>query len=300
MSGEQELFEELQRLVSRPFREPPNESLAALHASVAQQFRSKAQRAWWQQKAAVGAAVFALLAGMPAATFAISGAPLPDPLRTAMHAVGLPVDSVPIADTKTAEAELRHAMERNDQREIDAAAGRLQSSLADLDSAEWDRLRPHAEALLAQAAPATDGRVQATVGPPEDNLTNDHPSDGDGFSRDKSSLTGGSPASTGSSDDRRTQTSGTPSGSGDGDQTNTAASNMTPTTTSVPPISGDGDHPDTTSTAPPTEGPSENGGPTATTIQSPSSSDGGGGSTSGEGGGGGDTATTNTTDLSHA
>lgn len=275
MTGDDELFEELQRLVSPPSREPPPESVAALHASVARQFVPNTRRRWWQQKAAVGAALFGLVAGAPAAAFAIGGNPLPDPLRTAMHTIGLPVDSVPVADTKTAEADLEHALKNRDETEINKAAAHLQTCLAELDGTDRIRLAPHADALLLAATSDNADGQQTLRDSPDAHGSDANPS-GDGGS---------------------SQPSG---GSGDGDQATTVPTSPSPTTgATVPPTSGsgDGDRSATTTTVS-RQGQSTNDA-TTTTVRSGGSSDGGGGSSSTDGGPSSDTATTTTTDPSH-
>lgn len=216
MTRDDELFEELKRLVFPPHREPPAESVAALHAAVAGQLRPKVRR--WRHKAAVGAAVFGLIAGTPAAAFAVSGI-LPDPLRTALHDIGLPVDSVRVAETKSAEADLRHALENGDQTEIRKDAAHLQNCLSDLGGTDRARLAPHADALLQQAKPAA-ARVSRPV-------PINSGSSGSSESSDRGSSDGGqitTPTTV------KSETSG-----GDGDQatTTTAPEERQSTTTTV-------------------------------------------------------------------
>ena len=303
MTNDEGLFEELQRLVSQPFRDPPPESVAALHAEVARRFASTAGRPWWRQKAAVGAAVFGLLAGAPAAAFAIGGAPLPDPVRTAMHAVGLPIDSVRVADTKAAETDLANALKDRHEPEIRKAAAHLQTCLAELDGPDRARLAPHADALLDAAAADDDGGQQ----------TRDEPTDGqtsDGDSSHQSGATvesrgtlpgGGSSLSTSSSDDGGTQSGGGTEGSGDGGQTATVPASPSPATgTTVPAVSGGGDGglSGTSTTTVAVPGQTDGGEATTTTVQAGGSdgSDGGSGSNDG---GSNSSSTTTTTDTSH-
>jgi hypothetical protein len=161
--SEDELLEELRRLVDPPFREPPAESIEALRSVVRRQFSRRPRRPWWRKKVTVGAAVVTLVTGAPAAAFAATGAPLPDPLRTVMHAVDLPVDSAAVADAKAAEHRLKSALRGGDASAINAAAARLQVRLSDLNRTERNRFGPRVAALLQSALNYTE--AEAAPGP---------------------------------------------------------------------------------------------------------------------------------------
>jgi hypothetical protein len=274
MTGEGELLEELGRLVESPFRDPPPESLDALRSIVRRQFSPGPRRPWWRNKVTVGAAVVALLTGAPAAAYAASGAPLPDSLRTAMHAVGLPVDPMPVAKTKAAESTLRAALLRQDDASaIKAAATHLQACLSDLNATERNRLAPGATALLQSAAAST--HVQAPLGTASssgyqsgDRPAAGHSSDGgdaDTAARstsqpyassspaDRGGLSGpddGQPSATGGAGDGSRPTQRGWSGGGDGswgrtdpttDATNAQPSGEPGSTTTDPPRYGSGE-----------------------------------------------------------
>jgi hypothetical protein len=290
MTGDDELFEELQRLVTPEHREPPIESVVALHAAVARNFSARRKRPWWRQKIAVGAAVFGLVAGAPAAAFALSGTPLPSPLRTAVHDIGLPVDSVPVADTKAAEDELAHALRDRNEAEITKAAAHLEACLAELNPADRARLDPRADTLLQVAASIEGGdAVQGISGEPEPDGTSR--SGGDPHSG--SALPSGPSAS--SIQDSTDRSGGADDGGLGGDI------HSAPTTT-IPggTLSGDGSDGDrTASTTTLAPAATQTDGDSATTTTTAQSSGGGSDSISGGTSVGGDSTPTTTGDQSH-
>ena len=296
MTSDDELFEELRRRIVPPPIEPPAESVAALHAAVATKFAPKTRRSWWRRKLAVGTAVFGLVAGAPAAAFAISGAPLPDPLRTAMHAIGIPVDSVPVANTKTAEADLQHALTAGNASALTTGMARLQECLSDLNGADRARLSRHADSLLQSAASEIrehEGGVPEASG-----------NEGSGSSTsDKESPTGGRGSSSGSStsvgSNDSSGGSGRSGGSGEGDQATTVpVASTTPTRSGDGSTSGGGDGGQTTTTTTPSGGTSGED-VTTTTVRTSGGGDGGGSSDSGSGSDGGSTPTTTRSNASH-
>lgn len=239
-----ELFSELQRLVSVPWREPPESSVAALHRAVESQFGPRRSRASWKHRLGLAAVAFGLVAGAPAAAFASGLTPLPDPLRTAMHSIGLPVDSVPVSDTRSAEAALQDALRRRDRAEELRAAARLQASLSFLDGTDRARMEGRADALLDQVSPAATSAERAGVPSASEPPERPGPEPGPG------AVTGSTPSppatedgGSGSGEDRSPAPTGTTVGAGGGQPESPPGGQ-----TSAEP-SGGGDSPDTTAPA---------------------------------------------------
>jgi hypothetical protein len=86
-----------------------------------------------------------------AAAIAIVRPPLPDPVRSAAHAIGLPVDSVALADTKHAITELRSDLEHHDTKALGPAVHELRSNLAGLRGQDLNAVEPEAQRLLIRA-----------------------------------------------------------------------------------------------------------------------------------------------------
>lgn len=269
MTGDEELFEQLQRLVVPPDREPPSESVAALRAAVARQFPSRRKRPWWQRKITVGAALFGLVTGTPAAAFALGGAPLPDPLRTALHAMGLPVDSVPVADTKAAENGLEHALRDHNPAQITKAADHLEICLAELDPADRTRMAPKADELLEVAASGGGRDTESSPDAPSERQEGGASSSGG----HQESTPGSTSGSDGSGDHLGATPTTAPTG-GTGTQPTGAGS--------------DGDRSTTTTTRAPatsqSDGDTSGSSTTTTTLQRGGSSGDGGSDSSGGGG----------------
>jgi hypothetical protein len=250
--------------------------VAALRAAVTQQFTGPTKSAKWRHRAAAGAAVFSLVSGAPAAAFAITGAPLPDPLRTALHAVELPVDSVAVADAKQAEADLRRALSRRNPVTLKAAATHLQDCLSDLSAADRARLSSRAEAMLqaADAELAEAGRSPGTETAPA-RLPVGLVQGG--------SISGSGSHSSGGSSPATVRRSGDDGASG---PVTSGQSNGSSQPTAGTDMGGDGSG-DTATTVPIA--------PATTSTTSPQGSDGRDGGGSGSGGGSDDGAVTTTT-----
>jgi hypothetical protein len=296
MTGDDELFEQLRQAISASLREPPAESIEALHGHVSRRFAPKTEPPWWKQKVAVGAAIFGLVAGTPAAAFAITGTPVPNPLRTALHGIGLPLDSVPVADTKTAEVRLENALGNRDRQEVAKAVSHLQDCLTDLDRSDRARLAPHADALLREAAADTGG----------DGSTSGHgadsPSAGGSSGGDNQSPSSGQNVPNSGPSGPTVETgggggSGLPDGgsggTGGGDQATTIPPGANSTGTTVPSAATghDGDQSTTSTTTTSVQRDAQP--TTTTTVRSGGGTDGGTDSSDG------DTATTTTTTPSH-
>jgi hypothetical protein len=99
----------------------------------------------------IAALVGAVAAGTPGVAFAATGAPLPQPLRQAAYAVGLPVDSPDLAAARSARSHLRHDLERGDRDAATKSAARLRARLGDLNHDERGEIQQDTAGLLHQA-----------------------------------------------------------------------------------------------------------------------------------------------------
>src|SRR6202011_3778279 len=101
----------------------------------------------------------------------------PQPVRVVAHGIGLPVDSVPVADTRSAAADLKDALAHHDPKRVAQADRRLLAALAHVDAGEKASIKPQTDELLQEAAqseppPTADqhtsgGPVEPAVGGPE-------------------------------------------------------------------------------------------------------------------------------------
>ncbi|MDQ6909808.1 MAG: hypothetical protein M3Z84_03335, partial [Actinomycetota bacterium] len=89
--------------------------------------------------------------GGSTAAYALTGASLPEPVRAAAHAVGLPVDSVALADARAASAKLKEGLRAHDRAVVDDAARRLRERVSRLDADDRHSIAPEANALLGEA-----------------------------------------------------------------------------------------------------------------------------------------------------
>lgn len=196
-----DLLDALGAALRPPPVEPSPAELVALHRMIDERCdapvitRVPAKRAWARRPLAVLAATAGLVMGSGAAAFA-AGAPVPRPVRAAVHDVGLPVDSPQLADAKGAASELRAVLAANDTATIKRVRTRLDRNLAEVPGDERDGIERDAKALLARA----DRRLQTAA----DRATN--PAAG----RDKSKSGKGGTGSGGS----KSGSGSAPSGSG--------------------------------------------------------------------------------------
>jgi hypothetical protein len=92
-------------------------------------------------------------------------------MRTALHGVGLPIDSVAVAKTKTTETELQRALSDHNPTAVKTDARALKSQLSTLTPGDWHQVAPRADTLLQQAQqldgsvgnPTTQNRATATT-----------------------------------------------------------------------------------------------------------------------------------------
>ena len=140
-----DLLERLEEALRPPDAVPSDAEIAALHRAVAEGGTAPVVRRVWPRRALAGIAAAAVL------LFIVSGAALPRPLRTVAHALRLPVDSVEVADAKSAEKELRAALDENDPERVARASARLQRRLEALEQADRERLGRRVSPYLERA-----------------------------------------------------------------------------------------------------------------------------------------------------
>jgi hypothetical protein len=127
---------------------PPATSLAALHLAVRNTFDRRKRRRTWKIGSLV-AATFATtaLAGSSAA-FAVDG--LPPSVRAVMHGMGLPVDSLALANAKSIESHLAEALRQHNLQVAERDAQGLADQLRTLNSSDRARIEQQATALLTE------------------------------------------------------------------------------------------------------------------------------------------------------
>jgi hypothetical protein len=204
--------DELLSLLGRAFRpaqgEPPPRLISALRESVAAQAGKVAnglpRRRWLGRRPVALLAGAALLLSTGTAYAAVEG--IPDPVRSAAHAVGLPVTAPDIHDLHSAEGKLRHALARHDPAEAARQAANVRGRLSGLSAGERAHEAESAENLLDRqaalsrgtattVAPAPSAETPGVPGaPPEEQATTTAPA------TDESSAVGSSPSTSGSSD----------------------------------------------------------------------------------------------------
>lgn len=146
----------LDALATRPPSvEPSPAELMTLHRTIdelcgAPAARPNRRRPWMRSPIAIGAASVAVVFGGTAAAFA-AGAPIPRPVRAAVHTIGLPVDSPQLSDAKHALADLRDALAGSDDKTLARARDQLLNRLDALSAGERRGLAPETAPLLAQA-----------------------------------------------------------------------------------------------------------------------------------------------------
>lgn len=140
--------------------EPPPAGVVALRRAI-EAGRSQPRTAWRNHRVAAATAVFATMLTSSTMAFALTGAPLPRPVRVVAHGVGLPVDSVALADARSAAARLKNALAHDDPARVDQAASLLRDRLTHLDADEKGQIEHRTAELLHEANQAGDqGRVE--------------------------------------------------------------------------------------------------------------------------------------------
>jgi len=142
---DEDLLHRLELALRPPAAEPSEAEIAALHRAVAEHGDGPPVRRVWPRRTLAAAAAAAVLFVI------VSGAPMPRPIRAAAHAVGLPIDSVKVADAKSAMSELQRALDDGDREGAARASARLRQRLAALGEKERQSIGPRAEPLLQRA-----------------------------------------------------------------------------------------------------------------------------------------------------
>jgi hypothetical protein len=119
--------------------------------------RPQAVRRPLRHALAVAAAIVALVVVGSVVALA-TGSSVPSELRAPARALGLPVDSTAVADTRTAMARLRVALAQPDDVRVLAARDALVAVLRRLGTEDRAAVEPEAQALLARA----DARLRPT------------------------------------------------------------------------------------------------------------------------------------------
>lgn len=158
-SEDEDLLRRLEHALRPEEVEPSEAEIAALHRAVAEDATTPAVRRVWPRRALAGVAAAAVL------TVIVSGAPMPRPVRAAAHALGLPVDSVKVADAKSAVNELQRALDDGDEERAARASARLRQRLEALGEGDRQRIGRRSDPLL-QRAGALRGSQPAPEGPP--------------------------------------------------------------------------------------------------------------------------------------
>ena len=158
---EDDVLERLSQALRPPDAAPSPSELAELRRAVADQAPAPIPRAWPRRVAvAAAAAVIQVVV--------VVGPPLPRPVRSLAHGLGLPVDSAEVADAKSAAAELQAALDGGDPARVARASARLERHLQALDEADRRRLAERSDPLLERArraVPSPRAPPSPQVGP---------------------------------------------------------------------------------------------------------------------------------------
>jgi len=119
----------------------------------------------------VAAALAASLVIAGGASALATGATFPNVLRSPVRALGIPIDDTKVAETRSAMAELRTALDGTDDARVEVAAVALEAKLRTLSASELAEVEAQAGALLQVAVTRLNvglGRVhtETTVTPP--------------------------------------------------------------------------------------------------------------------------------------
>jgi hypothetical protein len=167
--NDDELLQRLDQALVPKHHVPPAASVLALRRAVSAGppvAAGPARLPWWRHRVAAAGVVFATVLGGSSAAFALGGAPLPRPIRVVCQSVGLPVDSVALADTKSAMGNLRAALKHHNPARVEEAARVLRARLSHLDQDERGDVQHETSALLQEANQVGDqGDQQGASGP---------------------------------------------------------------------------------------------------------------------------------------
>jgi hypothetical protein len=198
-----------------------------------------------RSRLAVASALFIGMSGSAIGGAVAAGVTLPEPLRVVASGIGLPVDSVGLAQAKTDADRLRRDLDRSDAHHVPRDAAALQDTFSGLSADDRRRIDREVDSLLDRAA-TYDGRDAEgpgeASGPGGTSASGD--SDGSGSQTSPTTTVPGAQSS-GSGD------GGSVSGGGDGGGGDTSA-----TTATTAPTSDSG----ATSSSPTTSGSGGGGG----------------------------------------
>jgi hypothetical protein len=127
---------------------PPATSIAALHLAVRNTFNRRKRRRSWKIGSLVAASIATSALTGSSVAFAVDG--IPHSLRAVMHGMGLPVDSIALANAKSIEGHLAVALRQHNLRVAKRDAHRLAHRLRMLNSNDRARVEQQATALLTQ------------------------------------------------------------------------------------------------------------------------------------------------------
>ena len=144
-ADDDDLLERLEDALRPPEAVPSEAEIEALHRAVAEAQSTPTVRRVWPRRVLAGAVAAAILLVI------VSGAALPRPVRALANALGLPVDSVQVAEAKSAEKELLAALEGGDPERVARASARLQRRLEALDEQDRERFRRRVDPYLERA-----------------------------------------------------------------------------------------------------------------------------------------------------
>jgi hypothetical protein len=112
MNDDDRLLDALSEALTPRPREPSDAEIAALRRAVVRRFAAPRGRPWWQPRAVTLLAAAALCTGTAAA---IAGGAVPAPVRILARAVGLPVESPVLVETRAAVGRLRAKLDARDR-----------------------------------------------------------------------------------------------------------------------------------------------------------------------------------------
>lgn len=135
---------------------PPPESVRELRSLVSR--AAPLRRALpLRYRVAVATAAFLGMSGSAVGAAVASGATLPGPLRVIASGMGLPVDSVDLAQAKTDADRLRRDLNRRALADVPRDAAVLQDQFAGLSTGERRSIGEEVDSLLDRAAPFDGG-----------------------------------------------------------------------------------------------------------------------------------------------
>lgn len=168
--NDDELLDLLSGALASTSLQPRDSDLARFHETL-RAARVSPRRRWWR-RSAVSVAVGTGLLVSPAVAWAVTG-DVPGPVRSAIHALGVPIESRELHETKQAMVRLRDALEGRDRDTVRDSSSELRDRLATLDDADSRRVQPAANQLLAEADRFLAVDDSGTIPDPTGSVTSD-------------------------------------------------------------------------------------------------------------------------------